>query len=216
MNLASRNRLMPRHVDLFPGETLFDRLARSVCAAGCLPRKELYESWEMARRVRRRFRGGRIVDWACGHGLLGAILLLLDDASPDIVSFDVRLPPSAQKLQMELCARWPRLAGRWAFTQQQPVLCDGDLVVSCHACGHLTDEVLHVATRARARLAVMPCCHDHAALERTDWLGWIDPSLAMDLHRADGVRAQGYEIWTTTIPDSITPQNRVMLASPNP
>ena len=41
------------------GGSLFDRLGRAVCEAGCLPRKELYEAWEVARRVRRWCRGGR-------------------------------------------------------------------------------------------------------------------------------------------------------------
>src|SRR6478752_4005156 len=83
----------------FTGDTLFDRLARAVCTAGCLPRKELYESWEVARRTRRRFRGGRIVDLAAGHGLLAYALLLLDDTSPSAVCVDVRKPDNAAKLQ---------------------------------------------------------------------------------------------------------------------
>ena len=67
MDHASRNRLTDRQLDRFPGENLFDRIARAVCRAGCLPRKELYEAWEVARRVRRRFGGGRVVNLACGH-----------------------------------------------------------------------------------------------------------------------------------------------------
>jgi len=59
---SSRGRLTDRDLDRFPGGALFDRIARAACHAGCLPRKELYEAWEVARRVRRLFRGGRIVD----------------------------------------------------------------------------------------------------------------------------------------------------------
>lgn len=59
---SSRARLTDRDLDGFPGNTLFDRLARAVCHAGCLPRKELCEPWEVARRSRRPFRGGRVVD----------------------------------------------------------------------------------------------------------------------------------------------------------
>ena len=76
MDRSSRNRLNERQLPLFTGESLFDRIARAVCRAGCLPRKELYEAWEVARRVRRRFRGGRVVDVAGGHGLLAAVMLL--------------------------------------------------------------------------------------------------------------------------------------------
>src|SRR4051812_13461749 len=92
---SSPNRLTDRDLDRFPAETLFDRIARAVCRAGCLPRKELYEAWETARRVRRLFRGGRIVDLAGGHGLLGQMMLILDDTSPDAIAVDTVIPPSA-------------------------------------------------------------------------------------------------------------------------
>ena len=79
-------------------------MARAVCHAGCLPRKELYEAWEVARRVRRLFRGGRIVDLGGGHGLLAQALLILDDTSPGALVVDKALPPSAAKLHEALVA----------------------------------------------------------------------------------------------------------------
>ncbi len=69
MKPSSKNRLTPQQQFLFPGKNLFDTIARAVCRAGVLPRKELHEAWETAKRVRRRFRGGRVLDLACGHGL---------------------------------------------------------------------------------------------------------------------------------------------------
>src|SRR5437899_11775947 len=95
---AARGRLTDYDLDRFPENTLFHRLARAVCHAGCLPRKELYEAWEMARRVRRLFRGGRIVDLGGGHGLLAQVMLLLDDSSSTAVVVDTTLPPSRAKL----------------------------------------------------------------------------------------------------------------------
>lgn len=97
-SLSSKQRLTDHDLARFTGDTLFDRIARAVCHAGCLPRKELYEAWEVARRTRRRFRGGRIVDLGAGHGLLGQILLILDDTSPSAVAVDRIIPPSAAKL----------------------------------------------------------------------------------------------------------------------
>ncbi len=41
------NRLTPGQQSLFPGDHLFDKLARAVCRAKTLPRKELYETREM-------------------------------------------------------------------------------------------------------------------------------------------------------------------------
>jgi len=112
LDRSSRNRLTEKLIPLFSGDTLFEAIARSVCRAGCLPRKELYEAWEVARRVRRRFRGGRIVDLACGHGLLAMILLLLDDSSPEALAVDRRIPESAVTLAQSLTAAWPRITGR--------------------------------------------------------------------------------------------------------
>src|SRR5690606_20249009 len=92
----SRRSVLTRHdIGRFPGDTLFDRVGRALCEAECAPRKELFESWEVARRVRRRLRGGRVVDLACGHGLVAHLMLLLDDTSSCAVGADLRLPASA-------------------------------------------------------------------------------------------------------------------------
>lgn len=217
MNHASRNRLTDRHLERFPGESLFDRIARAVCHAGCLPRKELYEAWEVARRVRRRLRGGRIIDLACGHGLLSGILLLLDDSSPHALGIDRALPPSAGKLQTVLEDAWPRLAGRVELRCgeiEEVALTADDLVVSVHACGGLTDRVMDLAIAARARLAVLPCCHDLASGSGVELRGWLDGALAMDVARVGRLQAAGYRVVTQTIPAEITPKNRLLLAEP--
>lgn len=217
MDHASRNRLTVHQLDRFPSETLFDRIARAVCRAGCLPRKELYEAWEVARRVRRRFRGGRVVDLACGHGLLSSLLLLLDGSSPQALGIDRALPPSAARLQAVLEEGWPRLRGRVALRCGEigeVGLTADDLVVSVHACGALTDRVIDRAVAARARLAVLPCCHDLASGGGVDLRGWLDGALAMDVARAAKLQAAGYRVTTQTIPAEITPKNRLLLAEP--
>jgi len=217
MDRSSRNRLTDRQLDRFPGETLFDRVARAVCHAGCLPRKELFEAWEVARRVRRRFRGGRVVDLACGHGLLASLLLLLDDSSPMALGIDRALPESAAKLQSALEASWPRLKGRVNLhcgELDAVALTADDLVVSVHACGGLTDRVIDRALQARARLAVLPCCHDLASGDGGELRGWLDGPLAMDVIRATRLQAAGYRVVTQLIPAEITPKNRLLLAEP--
>ena len=116
----------------------------------------------MARRVRRRFRGGRIVDLGGGHGLLAHVMLLLDDSSPSALVVDKALPPSSATLHDALLQAWPRLSGRVAFVAaalDDVEILPTDLVVSSHACGALTDRVLERAVSARARVAVLPCCH---------------------------------------------------------
>ena len=117
----------------------------------------------MARRVRRLFRGGRVLDLGGGHGLLAQVMLLLDDSSPNALVIDKTLPASSAKLHDVLVAAWPRLSGRVTFvaTSMDDVeILDTDIVVSSHACGALTDQVLDRAAAARARVAVLPCCHN--------------------------------------------------------
>lgn len=216
---SSRGRLTDRDLDRFPGDTLFHRIARAVCHAGCLPRKELYEAWEMARRVRRIFRGGRIVDLGAGHGLLAQIMILLDDSSPCALVVDKALPPSSGKLHEVLVQRWPRLSGRIKFVpaaldEDEVEILPGDIVVSSHACGALTDRVLDRAVAARARVAVLPCCHDLDSGDTGGLSGWVDRPVAIDIVRAVRLTQQDYRIWTQAIPGEITPKNRLLLGSP--
>src|SRR5215471_9769634 len=214
---ASKNRLTRHDLGRFENRTLFDRIARAVCRAECLPRKELYEAWETARRVRRILRGGRVVDLAGGHGLAGQILLLLDDSSPSALVVDREIPASAATLHASLVDDWPRLVGRVEFRAGQMdevALQETDLVVSVHACGALTDVVIDRAVAARARVAVLPCCHDARACDTGGLEGWMDAALAIDTTRAARLARAGYRVRTQTIPPGITPKNRLLMGEP--
>jgi len=213
---GSKSRLTTKDLDRFTGDRLFDRIARAVCRAGCLPRKELYEAWEVARRVRRRFRGGRVVDLCAGHGLLAHIMLLLDDTSPSALAVDPVPPLSGARLHSALIEAWPRLAGRVttvAGAIEDIELIDTDVVVSSHACGALTDRVLAHAAATRARVAVLPCCHDVETGDAGGLQGWFDGPSAIDAVRALRLRAAGYDIQTQQIPANITPMNRLLLGA---
>ena len=214
---SSRARLTDRDLGRFPDDRLFDRIAHAVCHAGCLPRKELFEAWEMARRVRRLFRGGRVVDVGGGHGLLAHVMLLLDDSSPCALVVDTTLPASGAKIHDALVRAWPRIAGRVRFVAASFEDLDidaGDVVVSSHACGNLTDRILDRASAAHARVAVLPCCHDHVTCDAGALSGWIEKPIAIDIMRALRLEQRGYRIWTQTIPAAITPKNRLLMAAP--
>jgi hypothetical protein len=214
---ASRGRLTRHDLERFPDDTLFDRLARTVCEAGCLPRKELYEAWEVARRARRLFRGGRVLDLGGGHGLLAHVMLLLDDSSPNAMVVDTTLPPSSAKLHEVIVAAWSRLSGRVEFVERtvdDVAMLDTDIVVSSHACGALTDRILDRAAAARARVAVLPCCHDLDSGDSGGLSGWVDAATAIDIVRAMRLANNGYRIWTQSIPAEITPKNRLLLGAP--
>jgi hypothetical protein len=214
MKKSSKNRLTPGQASLFPGDSLFDKIARAVCRAGTLPRKELHEAWEMAKRVRRRYRGGRVLDLACGHGLLAHIMLILDDSSETALAVDQKIPLNAEKLSSALITSWPRLKNRIIYRQasvQEITISPDDIVVSAHACGSLTDLIMIKAIEQHARVAVLPCCHD-LKVSATDGLeGWMDKPLAVDTVRALRLRSAGYQIVTQRIPSDITPKNRLLM-----
>jgi len=217
MKKSTKSRLTKKQLSAFPGDTLFERLARTVCRAGTLPGKELFEAWEVARRVRRIFRGGRVVDLACGHGLLAHIMLLLDDSSNEALAVDLDFNANTRRLSQSILDRWPRLKDRIHFTRSRIEdfeLEPSDLAVSVHACGGLTDTIIDSAARAGARLAVLPCCHDTKTGDLGGMDGWLDGPLAIDVTRAANLRARGYTVITRTIPEDITPKNRLLLARP--
>ncbi|MGE3342338.1 MAG: methyltransferase [Vicinamibacterales bacterium] len=212
---SSRNRLTRHDLGRFAGDGLFDRVGRVVCGVECLPRKELFEAWEVARRVRRRFRGGRVLDVAGGHGLLAYLLLLLDDSSSEALVIDPMTPSSAPVLSAALEAEWPRLLGRVTHHNVElagEMVAPGDLLVACHACGALTDRVLDAAMTASARVAVLPCCHDEETCDAGPLRGWLDLPTAVDVMRAQRLAAAGAQVWTQTIPETITPKRRLLLA----
>jgi hypothetical protein len=214
---GAKARLTRHDLARFPSDSLFDRVARAVCEAEVLPRKELYEAWEVARRTRRRARGGRVVDVAGGHGLLAHVMLLLDDTSPEALVVDPARPPSSDVVSAALTAAWPRLAGRVRYASRAldgVTLTADAVVVSSHACGALTDRVLDAAVEARARVAVLPCCHDADTCNAGPLTGWMDLALAVDTIRALRLEARNYRVWTQTIPAAITPKNRLLLGVP--
>jgi hypothetical protein len=158
-----------------------------------------------------------VVDLACGHGLLGQLLLLLDDSSPAALGIDRRIPKSAALQSGMLEDAWPRLNPRVQLIEAELEtipLERGDLVVSVHACGGLTDLVLERAMAASARVAVLPCCHDLNRADLGGLQGWLDGALAMDVLRVEHLRRRGYRVVTQQIPVDITPKNRLILAEP--
>ena len=232
LSRSSRSLLYRGNVGHFPGDTLFARLARALCEAECLPRKELYEAWETARRIRRQMRGGPVVELAAGHGLLAMILIILDDTSETALCIDVQRPPSHATLLAVMVRHWPRLQGRIEYHEARmedtavptgavfpgevpagAVRTDA-LIASVHACGALTDQVLDLAIAGRNRVAVLPCCHDLEKCDTGSLEAWMDGPLAVDATRVARLRQAGYRVQTATIPGDITPKNRLLLGWP--
>ncbi len=154
------------------------------------------------------------MDLACGHGLLAHIMLILDDSSKTAVAVDNKIPLNAGKLSNALIESWPRLKNRIIYKQvpvQEITIHPDDIVVSAHACGSLTDLIIDMAVEQRARVAVLPCCHNLKESSTDGLEGWMEKTLAVDTARAMRLRSKGYRIVTQIIPGDITPKNRLLM-----
>ena len=207
-----------RALHLFEGETLFAKIARALCHAGCLPRKELFEAWEVAKRARRRFSGGHVVELCAGHGLVAQMMLLLDRSLSHAVCVDRRRPRSAAIVAEVLAAEWPHLRDRVRYHEcplaEAPASGQDAIVVAVHACGTLSDGVIDHVVASQTRLALLPCCHAYGKSDDGGFGAWMDGGKAIDVVRAWRLRNEGFEVKLGTIPEDITPMNRLLLADP--
>ena len=217
LDKSSRNVLNRYTAERLLGDTLFARIGRAVCEAECLPRKEFFEAWEVAKRVRRQMRGGKVIELAAGHGLLSSILIILDDTTPTATCIDVKQPTSHAKLIRALEHHWPRLKHRIRYEEKaikDTAITHDALAISIHACANLTDQVIDGAINGRSRVAVLPCCHDLKKCDTGSLSGWMDGPLAVDATRVAKLRSAGYRVATLSIPKDITPKNRLLLGWP--
>lgn len=144
-------------------------------------------------------------------------MLILDDTSSSAIAVDRHLPQSAKRLSDALLRAWPRLEKRITFEErdiENVELTSNDLVVSAHACGTLTDRILKRASEARARIVVLPCCHNETTCDTGDLGGWMDAALAIDATRARKLAAKKYSVRTQLLPSTITPKNRLLMGAP--
>ena len=216
---GSRNKLSPSHARHYPGDGLLDTLGRAICAVDCLPRKELHEAWEMATRIRTWLAStptGRVVDLCAGYGLLAQVLLVLDtDARSTALAVDVRLPKNHPLVHDAVVATFPDLAGRVTFQQarlEDVALDRGDVIVSAHACGDLSDAVLSRAAAVGARVALLPCCH--LTRRRPDLGEHSGRAARIDEERVLWLVERGYDVTVDAIPANVSANNRVLLGKP--
>lgn len=232
---GSRSKLRRRDIETFEkgfSPPLFAKVAAAVCSAEVLPRKELFETWEVASRIDNAFPNAtRVADLAAGHGLLGWMLLILASASGrprSAVCVDMVMPPSADTLRDVVTSAWPDLRDRMHYVEGglQYVQADpGVLLTSVHACGPLTDMVLERAVVGNAPVAVMPCCHSMRKQpmppepgltpeqfeQRAREIGHVQ---AIDTARIRALEGFGYRVEEATCDPEVTPYNRLIMAQP--
>jgi 8-oxo-dGTP diphosphatase len=201
--------------------------------------KEFKEAYAFVNAVRSVFGSGNrdafdcIIDVAGGHGALAALFLVTTNAKDAVVVDPARVgsggvqrawgsmyTPKPLRFRHE-CLRTGLRAE--LHSALQATARNRILVVACHACQHLSDEVLEISCQYGVHAAVMPCCqkdlspgsHWKATSKR---LG-LSIETTMDLllagkclSWANGTPAHvTYDVRMKLIDASITPQNRVLV-----
>ncbi|MCO4773931.1 MAG: methyltransferase domain-containing protein [Deltaproteobacteria bacterium] len=211
-----KHRVHSLPADLFPTDSLPDRLARSLAEHRVVHIKELLESFEFYYRVRRRVRRPTIVELCAGHGLVGLIFALCDRSVTRVELVDSRQPATYSRIREAVTSIGPWVADKVSYREvsldESTELPEGAGVVLAHACGALTDLGLDCAIAAGAPVAAMPCCYGKARGPRVPTMTQVFGRAAnIDITRSHRLAEAGYQVDWTHIPRAITPMNRILI-----
>eukprot|EP00956_Cyclotella_meneghiniana_P021871 scaffold40516_cov93-Cyclotella_meneghiniana.AAC.1 len=171
-----------------------------------------------------------ILDLCCGHGLTGMLFVACNPprgkSSEHIkaVLLDQSKPKSHDILRdviSEVCPWVTKDTVYFVSSSLEHYLTNdaitrgtGSIVISTHACGSLTDNVLSYAIDENASaVAVMPCCYTGTDAGTPYGLRrMLGVSLSADVRRSFYLQNQGYHVDFASIPKVITPMNRIIVA----
>lgn len=176
-----------------------------------------------------------VQDLCCGHGLTGMLFAACnpqrssESVATTAVLVDQFEPQSHWQLRetiAEVCPWMAEDAVRYvpstlgAYFQERESSTTGgasncaSVIISTHACGSLTDDVLQYAIDSEsAAIAVMPCCYTGTdkgtpyGIRRA-----LGVSVAADIRRSFFLQERGYHVDWATIPMEVTPMNRIIVA----
>ncbi|KAL7495535.1 hypothetical protein ACHAWT_007231 [Skeletonema menzelii] len=91
---------------------------------------------------------------------------------------------------------------------------EASIIISTHACGSLTDDVISYAVNSRAAsVSVMPCCYTGTAKGAPYGVQrMFGVSASADIMRSFLLHDNGYHVDFAAIPKAITPMNRLIVA----
>ena len=217
--------------------SLEKRLFHDLHSASSPSIKEFKESYAFVNAIRKYFGSDSfdtVIDVAGGHGMIAALLLTLTSAKHAVVIDPAKVggitlvQDGWRKYFEGKELRYRHECLRTGLpTELESILASKKnqtrvLICACHACQHLSDETLQIATKYGVHVAVMPCCQkDHTdgswkALSKS--LG-ITVGAVMDIVVAgkmmawDTGRSSGvtYQVRMKQIDEKITPQNRLVM-----
>lgn len=214
---GSRNTLRPEDARLFPGESLPAAFARALCERRATCMKELLEATEVFALARKAVRAPAVADLCCGHGLAGILFAVFERQVERVLLVDRERPPSAD-LVLEAAADvapWATPKVEWRREQlKRTSLEPGTGVIAIHACGLRTDRAIELAVESGGGVAALPCCRPHRGHPAPEGLKLaLGADEAIDVHRTYALEQAGHRVRWKTIAPTISPMNRVLIAS---
>ena len=215
-----RHRYLGEARDVFPDDTLPDRLGRLLVERRAVPLKEILESFEVFARVRRRVRRPVMTDLCCGHGLTGLLFALFERSVERVLLIDERQPASFPVVRDAVFEVGPWVVPKVEYLQHpidllqdERIVPDNSGLLVIHGCGALTDLALDVGIGAGGPIAAMPCCYRTAPPVALRGLKHaLGKELATDIARTYRLSDAGYHVDWSLIPRAITPKNRLLVA----
>lgn len=219
--ISCRDRLRESDARWFPGDYLSSEFARALCAHRAIPFKEVLESLEFYCCVRKWMRKSpRLADMCCGHGLVGIAFAMFEKSVQEVTLVDRVRPESFDAVLAAAndVAPWVESKIRYvecSLMKAQRELGEGTGILGVHACGTRTDQCLKIAMALSGSVAVLPCCRDYSTHQSPPVLKQVlDSDVAIDIDRTYKLHEAGYHVRWEHIPRSITPMNRVIVATP--
>jgi len=210
----------------------------SVISAGLpgrLPRKELFEAHAVSDVVNRYFPSQvHVLEPCAGCGLL-AVFLVLSNRRRKVRCSDKKQPRISHQLMACLTQTWPFLQDQIQWEEADVrktslTVEEEELLVSCHACSLLSDEMILAATRASRPMVLVPCCYDkEPSLPERPWLpnwhwrrwpwlreGAVNRLGQEGIHQARVacLEEAGYHVEMDEIDSEISDMYRVIVAQP--
>lgn len=214
---GSRNTLRPEDARLFPGDSLPAAFARALCERRATCMKELLEATEVFALARKAVRAPAVADLCCGHGLAGILFAVFEHKVERVLLVDRERPASADLILQAAgdVAPWAPPKVEWRREQlKRTTLEPGTGVVAIHACGLRTDRAIELAVEAGGGIAALPCCRPHRGHPAPEGLKLaLGADEAIDVHRTYALEQAGHRVRWKTIAPTISPMNRVLIAS---
>lgn len=216
-----RRRMDPVAVGRLAQRGRVGQVLAALATERCIRVKEVIESFEVYACVQKRLNTSRVIDLCCGHGLTGYLFAIFGRHVEEVVLLDREESDSAVATRRCLELAFPEVAGKVrrvtsTLKRFQPRLEPDTGLIAVHACGSRTDRCLDFAIAQNRPVVVVPCCYSGTGQNAPRAVrASLGVEVAADIERTYRLEEAGFVVEWDTIPEAITPMNRVIIAHPD-